>query len=416
MYDTFYKILANGVRIVHRKSTSQVAYVGVMVGIGTRDEQADQSGLAHYIEHCVFKGAYTPNRHPLSANNIINQVEGIGGEINAYTTKEETTFYAATPTQHWKRTLSLIANIVLRPSFPKSETSKEVEVILDEIDSYEDSPSELIYDDFEGLIFQGHRLASPILGTKKSVRQIAKDPQTAIRFMQQLYTPERMVVFVQGDIPAEQVEHTVEQLFSHLPAAALDVQTLRTAPDTLCCQHKNYKKHTHQVHVMLGGRAYSIEHPQRRTLYLLNNILGGGSMSSRLNMVLREKKGLVYTIESQYTPLSDTGYWSIYFASDSKDKSECMQLVLNQLRLLREQPLTPQQLRKALQQLHGQMAISAENQENNVLAMAKLMLYHNCAPTWQETFRAFERITIDDLTTVAREIYDESNISVLSYE
>ncbi|MCQ2348551.1 MAG: insulinase family protein [Paludibacteraceae bacterium] len=436
MNDTFYKKLANGVRIVLRHRSSAVTYVGVMVGSGTRDEQQDESGLAHYIEHCVFKGCrHSSTSAPsigspsvrrrlavgkdtvLTAKDIIDKVEGVGGEINAYTTKEETTFYAATQKSHWRKTLTLIADMIQRPTFPKEETDKEVGVILDEIDSYEDSPSELIYDDFENLIFQGHHLANPILGTKKSVRAISKKKSTALAFMTRQYRPERMVVFVQGDVAAEQVFKTVDQLFGHLcnEQGKTDA-TPRQTPAANSAQTAVYKKHTHQVHVMLGGRAYPIGHEKQLTLYLLNNILGGGSMSSRLNMQLREKRGLVYTIESQYTPLSDSGYWSVYFASDAKDKDTCISLIKKQLQLLCTKPLSPHQLKQALQQLHGQMAISAENQENNVLAMAKLMLYHNCAPHWEDTFQKIAELTPEDLVNVAREIFCESNISVLSYE
>jgi len=411
MEATFYQKLANNVRIVFRKTDSKVSYVGIMVGAGTRDELPTESGLAHYIEHCVFKGTPT-----LTAKNIIDKIEGVGGEINAYTTKEETTFYAATPNKQWKRTLGLIADMVLHPIFPKKETDKEVGVILDEIDSYQDSPSELIYDDFENLIFDGHPLSRPILGTKHSVKQIAKHPSHALHFMQRQYKSERAVVFIQGNHRPEQVFQAVETLFGGEWHTAACSSLPRINPDHYTAQQRAYKKHTHQVHVMLGSRAYPIGHKKNLTLYLLNNILGGGSMSSRLNMALREKKGLVYTIESQYTPLSDTGYWSIYFAADSKDKDECIRLILHELRLLREHPLSDRQFRRALQQLQGQMAISAENQENNSLAMAKLMLYHNYAPTWEETYERITQITPQDLQQVAQEVYHEDKISILIYE
>ncbi|MCQ2311083.1 MAG: insulinase family protein [Paludibacteraceae bacterium] len=434
MNDTFYKKLPNGVRIVVRKSISEVAYVGIMIGVGTRDEQAGESGLAHYIEHCVFKGcqhiATSASRliRPsvdrreslekitfLSAKDIIDRIEGAGGEINAYTTKEETTFYAATQKKHWRKTLQLLSDMVLHPTLPKKETDKEVEVILDEIDSYKDSPSELIYDDFESLIFDGHPLAAPVLGTKKSVRSISKKRETAINFMQRTYQPERIVVFAQGAITPQSVIQEVEKLFgnmvshSDIPTRCVQLADFRPMIST-------YKKHTHQVHVMLGGRAYPIGHEKQLALYLLNNILGGGSMCSRLNMCLREQKGLVYTIESQYTPLSDTGYWSIYFASDAKDKDKCIHLIKQQLQQLREKALSAKQMRQAIQQLYGQMAISAENQENSVLAMAKLMLYHDSAPTWEETFAKIAQLTSNQLFEVAQEIFNENNISVLSYE
>jgi len=422
MNTTFYKKIGNNVQIVYRKTRSRVSYVGIMTGTGTRDELDAENGLAHYIEHCVFKGCrlqVADNRSQvkeLTARDIIEKIEGVGGEINAYTTKEETTFYAATPNKQWKNTLTLLCDMILRPTFPKNETDKEVEVILDEIDSYEDSPSELIYDDFESLIFDQHSLSRPILGTKQSVKRIAKNNQIARQFMQRQYRPERTVVFVQGNHSFEQVTAAVEQLLGGDWYASSPTAAPRVPATTYIPQQRHYKKHTHQVHVMLGGRAYPIGHPKNLTLYLLNNILGGGSMSSRLNLALREKAGLVYTIESQYAPLSDTGYWSIYFASDAKDKDECIRLVMQELKSLRDTQLTKRQLKRALTQLHGQMAISAENQENNALAMAKLMLYHGFAPTWEETYERITQITTEQLQEVACEIYDERKISTLIYE
>ena len=429
MNETFYKILDNGVRIVFRESTSEVAYVGVMVGVGTRDEDEKENGLAHYIEHCVFKGcthisqkssefrATFGKNSVLTSKDIIERIEGVGGEINAYTTKEETTFYAATGRTHWKKTLELISDMILHPTFPKEETDKEVEVILDEIDSYEDSPSELIYDDFENIVFQGNKLAMPILGTKKSVRAISRKKETALRFMARNYAPDKMVVFIQGNLHATQVFEYVSHVFATLPLSTVNQPLInRYTPVKMTAENRTYKKHTHQVHVMMGGRAYPIGHKKQLALYLLNNILGGGSMSSRLNLSLREKRGLVYTIESQYTPLSDSGYWSIYFASDAKDKDECIRLIHKELDKLCKQPLSNKQMQRALKQLHGQMAISAENQENNVLAMAKLMLYHNAAPTWEETFKQIEQLQAGDLLDTAREIFTKDNLSVLTYE
>jgi len=425
MNTTFYKKTGNNVQIVFRKTTSEVSYVGIMVGAGTRDEGEQESGLAHYIEHCVFKGARMGEKargregeqaRELTARDIIEKIEGVGGEINAYTTKEETTYYAATPRKQWKKTLTLLADMVLRPTLPKKETDKEVEVILDEIDSYEDSPSELIYDDFENLIFDQHSLSRPILGTKQSVRRIAKKADIARQFMQRQYLPERTVVFVRGNHKSEQIVAAVEQLLGGEWHATKAAATPRTAPTSYTPGERHYKKHTHQVHVMLGSRAYPIGHPKNLTLYLLNNILGGGSLSSRLNLALREKKGLVYTIESQYTALSDTGYWSVYFAADAKDKDECIRLVKQELKTLRDKPLTAHQLKRALTQLHGQMAISAENQEGNALNMAKLMLYHGFAPTWEEIYGRIAEITPEQLQEVAQEIYDERKISTLIYE
>ncbi|MBR2285723.1 MAG: insulinase family protein [Paludibacteraceae bacterium] len=366
---------------MHRWTPSPVAYVGVMVGAGTRDELPEENGMAHYIEHCVFKGT---TRH--SARAIIHAIEGIGGEINAYTTKEETAFYAAILCEHVQLTLHLIAEMILHPAFKKEETDKERMVILDEIESYNDSPSELIYDDFESLVFEGSPLAMPILGTRKTLRHISSKPDYALQWMKAHYTPERMVVFCQGNIKPERIFKLAEKEFGSLQK----VLSLENGPRTdrdwtdigpRMPRKMSFKKHTHQIHAMLGGRAYEIGHENQLAMFLLNNILGGGSLNSRLNLSLRESKGLVYTVESTYTPLSDTGYWCVYWACDPEDFEQSKGLVCKELDKLCNTPLTESTLRHALAQLRGQLAISAQNQENSALAMAKSMLYRGNSPS-----------------------------------
>jgi predicted Zn-dependent peptidase len=419
MYETFYHNLPNGVQIVHRKTLSPVIYVGLMIGAGTRHELPNENGMAHYIEHCLFKGT-----EHYTARQIINRIEGIGGEINAYTTKEETTFYAATLSNHFRTTLHLLADMVLRPTFNKKETDKEVTVILDEIESYNDSPSELIYDDFENMIFEGSSLAMPILGTKKTLRRISKSPNYPLQWMAQHYRPERMVLFVLGNVSTQQVisAATRELLSNSQYPIANSEASHSQSPIGLCPSYspsgasRTYRRHTHQTHVMLGSHAYPIGHPKQLTMFLLNNILGGGSMSSRLYLSLREKYGLVYNIDSQAVPLSDTGYWNIYLACEPQYKEQCLELCHKELRNLRETTLTSAQLQRALRQLEGQMAISAENQENNALAMAKQMLYHHRAPQWQETFAKVQQITPSQLQEVANEVFAPEKIYTLLYD
>ena len=416
MSDTFYHNLPNGVQIVHRKTTSPVVYVGIMVGAGTRHEQPNENGMAHYIEHCVFKGT-----EHYTARQIINHIEGIGGEINAYTTKEETTFYAATLSNHFRTTLHLLADMVLHPTFSKKETDKEVTVILDEIESYNDSPSELIYDDFENMIFEGSSLAMPILGTKKTLRRISKSPDIALSWMQQHYRPERMVLFVLGNVSTQQVLSAAEkELLASSPyrpiAPSPITHSEASHSQSPIAYSRTYRRHTHQTHIMLGSYAYPIGHPKQLTMYLLNNILGGGSMSSRLYLSLREKHGLVYNIDSQAVPLSDTGYWNIYLACEPQHKDACLELCHKELQQLRDTALTSAQLQRALRQLEGQMAISAENQENNALAMAKQMLYHHHAPAWRETFAKVREITSTQLQEVANEVFAPDKIYTLLYD
>ena len=417
---TFYHILPNGVKIVHRWTPSPVAYVGVMVGAGTRHETPEENGMAHYIEHCVFKGT---THH--SARQIIHAIEGIGGEINAYTTKEETTFYAAILAEHVQLTLHLIAEMIWEPTFKKEETDKERMVIMDEIESYNDSPSELIYDDFESLVFAGSSLEMPILGTKKTLRHISSKPSYPLEWMKNHYTPDRMVVFCQGNVKPEKIFRLAEKEFGSLPNQPQNtpnpdgqptVNRQSTDGQSPCKFEVSYRKNTHQVHAMLGGKAYPLGHENQLPMFLLNNILGGGSLNSRLNLSLRESKGLVYTVESTYTPLSDTGYWCIYWACDPEDYAQSLALVKKELDKLRETPLTPSALRHALIQLRGQMAISAQNQENAALAMAKSMLYHGSAPDWQQTFEKIANTTPQELFDIANDLFLAQNRYILTYK
>ena len=417
---TFYHILPNGVKIVHRWTPSPVVYVGVMVGAGTRDEAPEENGMAHYIEHCVFKGTA---HH--SARQIIHSIEGIGGEINAYTTKEETTFYAAILAEHVQLTLHLIAEMILQPTFKKEETDKERMVIMDEIESYNDSPSELIYDDFENLVFAGSSLEMPILGTKKTLRHISSKPSYPLEWMKTHYTPDRMVVFCLGNLKPEKIFRLAEKEFGSLPTQPQNtpnpdgqptVNRQSTDGQSPCKFEVSYRKNTHQGHAMMGGKAYPLGHEKQLPMFLRNNILGGGSLNSRLNLSLRESKGLVYTVESTYTPLSDTGYWCIYWACDPEDYTQSLAMVQKELDKLRETPLTQSALRHALIQLRGQLAISAQNQENAALAMAKSMLYHGSAPDWQQTFEKIANTTPQELFEVANDLFLAQNRYILTYK
>ena len=414
----------SGLRLVHRHTASPVAYAGIMIGVGTRDEQPEINGMAHYIEHCVFKGSLTRRADrfvPQSSSQIIHRLEDIGAEVNAYTTKEETVFYAATPAAFLSRTLRLLFDIVRRPTFPEKETEKEKCVILDEIESYNDTPSELIYDDFESLLFEGHPLALPILGTRRSLRHISSSPGQPLRFMGQHYHPERMVVFTQTRTPFERVRDTVQNLldneiFTYSSFSTGSSRTIPFTPASQSPQLASFRRHTHQLHLMMGTRAYPLGHRLQMPLYLLNNILGGGAMSSLLNMSLREQRGLVYTVESQYTPLSDTGYWNVYLACDPEDKQQCVDLVYKELGKLSDTPLTNSILARALRQLKGQMAVSAENSENGVLSMAKQMLYFNRAYSWKDSFARIQSVTPEILQSVAQEVFNPDRLSILYYE
>jgi len=405
--NTFYATLSNGLRIVHRQTSSPVVYLGIMVGCGTRDESEKENGMAHFIEHCVFKGT---EKH--SARQIIERVEGIGGEINAYTTKEETAFYAATLTSHFSKTVQLLSEMVFMPTFPEKEIEKERSVIMDEIESYNDSPSELIYDDFENLVFAGHSLQRPILGTKKTLRTFNSDK--AKQFMACHYRPEKMVFFSQGDLSFNRVKMYAEKFLNSQNRGPVSLERMPFTP-TMKHSHVIYNKHTHQVHIMMGVRAFPLGHENQIPLFLLNNILGGGSLNSRLNLALREKRGLVYTIESTYTPLSDTGYWSVYFATESQNKDYCIDLVLQELDSIKQTLIRPDLLHRYKLQLQGQMAISAQNQENNALAMAKQVLYFNEAPLWQSTFAKANDVTAHQIQDIANMLFQTGDIQYVEY-
>ncbi len=405
--------LSNGIKVVHQHISAQIAYSGVMVGAGTRDEQSSENGIAHFIEHTLFKG--TEKR---SARQLIERIENVGGELNAYTTKEETAFYAATLPAYVGRTLELLADMLFHPAFPRDELDKERQVIYDEIESYNDSPSELIYDDFESLMFEGYSLAQPVLGTRRTLRYMTADK--ARRFMHEHYRPERMVVFVLGDLPLAKVQNYAERFFSCEPTTTATPLSnvcahVRETPVRYVPQTAVFHRHTHQAHVMLGARAYPIGHPQQPALHLINNILGGGAISSRLNMSIREKKGLVYTVESQYTPLSDTGYWSVYFATEPENREECIRLVHDELQCLRETELSASALHRALCQIRGQMAVAADNRENTALSMAKQVLYTDSVVTWEESLDIMRSFTPAMLRQTAEEIFAQENISVLQY-
>ncbi|MCM1035457.1 MAG: insulinase family protein [Paludibacter sp.] len=403
---TFYHTLPNGIRIVHRFTASPVAWLGLMVGVGTRDEDPKENGMAHFVEHTVFKGTTTR-----SAKQIINRIENVGGELNAYTTKEETVFYAATLAEYYPRALELIADMLFRPSFPAEELRKERLVIYDEIQSYNDSPSELIYDDFENLLFRGHALQYPVLGEPRTLRWLTASKVR--RFMQYAYNTDKMVFFSLSSLPFAQIVRLAERYLGDIPCNTRSFR--RMAPAFYTPAQEEFHKHTHQTHVMLGARAYPLEHPRRQALYFLNNIVGGGGMNSLLNLSLREQRGLVYSIESNYTPLSDTGYWAVCFASEPQNAEQCLALVYKQLENLMNKPLSDAAFCKYRKQLLGQMAIGAENIENNALSMAKYMLYYNNAPDWRDIYQQIATLTPHDLFEVANECYNLSSLSLLQY-
>lgn len=400
-------VLPNGIRIIHQPVASDVAYCGLMVNTGSRDEAESEFGMAHFIEHAMFKG--TKKRSP---RQIIDRMENIGGELNAYTTKEETAVYCAMLTPYFERGMELMADMLFDSVFPQAELGKELTVVLEEIDTYNDSPSELIYDDFEAVIYDGHALGHPILGFAETIGTF--NTAALQHFVATKYNTDEMVFFSQGNIPFEKIIRWSEKYLACVPAKHRTFR--RSVPAVIPARKAVFSKDTHQTHFMCGSRAYDLHHPKRLGMYLLNNILGGPGMNSLLNLSLRERLGLVYTVESTYTPLSDTGFWTVYFGCDTAQQDRCERLVYNELRRLCDKLLSEVALRKYKQQLRGQMAIAAENRESNVLGMAKSFLHLGYAATWQETYKQVEQISAMELQEIANEVFDEKNISVLTYE
>ena len=395
--------LPNGLRVIHLPSSSPVVYCGIGINAGSRHESSGEEGLAHFCEHVTFKG--TQRR---SSIQILNCLESVGGDLNAFTNKEDTIFYAAIQKEHFPRAVDLLTDIVFNSLYPQHEIEHETDVICDEIESYNDSPAELIYDEFENLVFQGHPLGHNILGTREQVRAFTSED--ACRFTQRHYRPENAIFFAYGDIRFDKLVKTLETKGVKavgqngaskemlLPATVLTAQT---------------QEH-HQAHVMLGCRAYSYDDKRRLPLFLLNNILGGPGMNARLNLSLRERNGLVYTVESTIASYSDTGCWSVYFGCDHHDVKRCLRLVRRELDRLMQQPLSERQLTAAKRQLKGQLTIACDNREQFALDMAKHYLHYGQERNIVELLQQIDIITATQLQDVAQELFAPERLQLLT--
>lgn len=398
--------LPNGLRIIHAPNQSAVAYCGFAVDAGTRDEADNEQGMAHFVEHLLFKG--TKKRH---AWHILNRMEHVGGDLNAYTNKEETIVYSAFLAEHFPRAVELLSDIVFHSTFPQHEIDKEVEVIIDEIQSYEDSPSELIFDDFEELLFPNHPLGRNILGKPDLLHQFKSED--ALRFTSRYYRPENMIFFVQGNVDFKRVVRLVEKSTADL-TSNIGTYT-RKHPDIYIPQNLTLHRDTHQAHVMIGSRGYDAHNEKRTALYLLNNILGGPGMNSRLNVSLRERSGLVYNVEANLTSYTDTGVFCIYFGTEHDDVDRCMRLVKKELKKLCDKPLSIAQLAAAKKQIIGQIGVARDNAESTALGMAKTFLHYNKMDDPQEVFQRIEALTSKELWEVSNEIFAENQLSTLFY-
>ena len=398
--------LPNGLRIIHAPNQSAVAYCGFAVDAGTRDEADNEQGMAHFVEHLLFKG--TKKRH---AWHILNRMEHVGGDLNAYTNKEETIVYSAFLAEHFPRAVELLSDIVFHSTFPQHEIDKEVEVIIDEIQSYEDSPSELIFDDFEELLFPNHPLGRNILGKPDLLHQFKSED--SLRFTSRYYRPENMIFFVQGNVDFKRVVRLVEKSTADL-TSNIGTYT-RKHPDIYIPQNLTLHRDTHQAHVMIGSRGYDAHNEKRTALYLLNNILGGPGMNSRLNVSLRERSGLVYNVEANLTSYTDTGVFCIYFGTEHDDVDRCMRLVKKELKKLCDKPLSIAQLAAAKKQIIGQIGVARDNAESTALGMAKTFLHYNKMDDPQEVFQRIEALTSKELWEVSNEMFAENQLSTLIY-
>jgi len=404
IYQTY--TLSNGLRIIHKPDNTAVTYCGLVINTGSRDELENEQGMAHFIEHMLFKG--TEKRR---SGHIINRLENVGGELNAYTSKEETVVYAIVLNEYFDRAMELVFDIAFHSTFPQKEIEKEVVIIIDEIQSYNDSPSELIFDDFEEMIFAHHPIGHNILGKPELLEQYSTSD--AVSFVRKHYKPEEMVFFVLGDFNFNQLIRMGEKYLkteNHVKDTIL-----RTSPTSYQPVRKEIDKNTHQVHFMMGNRCYDLYHPDRLGMYLLNNILGGPGMNSLLNLSLREKHGLVYNVESNYQPFTDTGMWSVYFGCDTENAARCEQLVLAELQKLCDQPLSENALKKYKLQLMGQMAISSEQKENFALSLGKSYMRYGKIEDMETVKKRIEAITAEKLQAIAVEMFNPKDLSVLIY-
>ena len=429
-YNTY--TLDNGLRIIHLPSDSKVVYCGYQINAGTRNEEPGEEGLAHFCEHVTFKG--TERR---KAWHILNCLESVGGDLNAYTNKEGTVYYSAILKEHIARAVDLLTDIVFHSVYPQAEIDKEVEVICDEIESYNDSPAELIYDEFENIIFKGSPLGHNILGTAEQVRSFKTED--ALRFTRKLYRPDNAIFFAYGDIDFKKLVRLLKKSFLSEERRVKSEETTFgnrrerqfNSPEAQAqfnIQHSTFntqhsfegqtivmQKNTHQAHVMIGTRAYDVNDDRRMPLYLLNNMLGGPGMNAKLNLALREHNGLVYTVESTMVAYGDTGVWSIYFGCDEHDVKRCLRLVRKELDKFMLKPLSEAQLKAAKKQIKGQIGVACDNRENFALDFGKSFLHYDWEKNVDRLYEQVDEITAEQIQAVAKELFDKDRLTTLIF-
>jgi predicted Zn-dependent peptidase len=398
--------LENGIRIIHKPVKNEVAHCGFIIETGSRDETTNESGITHFIEHAVFKGTEKRKSH-----HILNRLDNVGGEINAFTTKEQTSIYASFTKVHLERAIELLTDILFHSTYPEKELVKEKDVIIDEINSYLDNPYEQIYDDFEDLIFEGHSLGMNILGTVDSVKKI--DRAKILKFIKENYKTDQIVFSIVGDFPFAKLEKLCRKYLNEIPKKTNEKERFLFKNYTPIT--KEVSKDIYQTHCILGNISYGAHDKDKNGFILLNNILGGPAMNSRLNMGIREKYGYAYNIESSYTVFSDVGLFYIYLGTDQKYIEKSIKLVYKELKTLRDKKLSSSQLKKAQQQIIGQITLSEENNCNVMLGMGKSMLIYNKVEGLKETFETIEKLTSENLLEIANTVFDENQLSRLIF-
>ncbi len=405
--DLLIHTLPNGIRLVHATVSGMVAHCGLIINAGSRDELEGEYGIAHFIEHMLFKG--TKKR---KSYHILSRLEDVGGELNAYTTKEDTAVYASFLRDDYERASELIADITFNSIYPEKEIKKEKDVVIEEINSYLDTPAELIFDEFEEQIFDGLPVGRSILGKPDTVKSFSRKKIT--EFIGRNYCPEQIVFCSVGNIPGDKILKSFKYHFGQIKPGKKENQ--KSTVWNYIPSNITKQKDTYQNHCIIGNQAFSIRDEKRLGMFLLNNILGGQGLNSRLNLALREKNGLAYSVESNYTPYSDSGSVSIYFGTDKQYLEKSISIVTKELNKLCSCKLGSIQLSKAKRQIKGYLARGYENHENLMLSLGKSLLTFDKIETIGETYSKIDAITSSQLLDIANEVFDRSGLSTLIYK
>lgn len=399
--------LKNGIRVLHHPAgDTDIVHACVMINSGSRDEPDDKAGLAHFIEHVLFKGTLKRNTF-----QVLNRLEAVGGDLNAYTTKEQMCIHASFLSGYLDRALDLLSDVLFRPTFPEGELRKEKNVVLDELDSYRDAPEEQINDDFEELVFSHHPLGNNILGTPETIRSFTRDD--IFRFREENHSTHEMILGISTGASPEKVRKLCEKHFGNIPENP--GKRTRLAVNGYAPQEKVETKPIYQAHFMIGGRSYPLDHPRKTAMLLLNNLLGGPSMSARLNLMVREKHGICYTIESGYLPLSDTGLFTVYFGTDKDKVDKCLSLIHREFKKLREKSLGTTQLHQARERFKGQIALAEEARLSLIIYMSKSLLDQGKIDSLPEMFAMIDQVSASDLMEVANEALEPRSLSTLGF-